>query len=127
VSKCHIEHNSHIYLRLYDSDRFESWIAIRYLGGILESYSFWVQEAHYNYLVVTKKLIERIIRLIEDLDVELGTISKEGPCMDIPGIDATASALLNGLRIWDCDMPVRLTTSDSIRTDFKRLVELVCQ
>jgi hypothetical protein len=86
-----------------DSDKFEPWIAIRYLGGILDSPSFWIQRCHPTYHNVTKKLFERGRQLVEDVDVEcwvttnvaLGEIHR-----DVQGIDLFTSALLNGVRIW---------------------------
>jgi len=90
----------------------------------LELPSFWLQQPCCNHQAVTRKLVERVHRLTEDLDVERGTAPKTS-CTDVQGIDNIASAVLNGLRIWDCQMPFRF--SGPLRNEFRRLVELLSQ
>jgi hypothetical protein len=113
-----------------DSDKFEPCVAIRYLGGILESSSFWHQECHYNHEVVTVKLFGRVRQLVEDMDME-GWAKMDVAFQlrefhgDVQGIDYLVAALLNGVGIW-CwkDENHRL---DPVRNNFTRLMELVCQ
>ena len=110
------------------SDKFEPWIAIRYLGGILESPSFWEQDPHSNHQTVTKKLFERVRQLVEDLDIERWAITDVALRVirgDVQGIDILVSALLNGVGIWY--QQEHLRPLDPLLSDFARLVALVRQ
>jgi hypothetical protein len=57
-------------LSLISSDDFEPWIAIRYLGRILVSRSFWNQEPHSTHQTTTKKLFKWVTQLVDDVDIE---------------------------------------------------------
>jgi hypothetical protein len=73
-----------------NSDEFEPWIAIRYLGGILASRSFWIQQPHSNHEIVTEKLFQRGKQLVEDMDIERWAktdILLRKICGDVEGID----------------------------------------
>jgi hypothetical protein len=76
-----------------NSDKFEPWIAIRYLGRILASRSFWVQQPHSNHQVVTAKLFQRVTQLVEDIHLR-------GSHGDVEGIDALTCAVMKGVEIW---------------------------
>jgi hypothetical protein len=110
------------------SDTFEPWIAVRYLGGILESRSFWTQHPHYNHQIVTKKIFKRVKQLVEDLDVESWAITHlvlRGIRGDVQGIDILTSALLNGVRIWYQQKESR--PLGPLLGDFARLMALLRQ
>jgi hypothetical protein len=110
------------------SDKFEPWIAIRYLGGILESPSFWEQEPHSNHRAVTKKLFKRVRQVVEDLDVERWAITDVALRVirgDVQGIDILVSALLNGVAIWHMQEHTR--PLGPLLSDFARLMALVRQ
>jgi hypothetical protein len=86
------------------SEKYEPWIAIRYLGAVLESSSFWVQQSHHIHQSVTKKLFERVRQLVEDLDVKgwaTTDVALRRIRGDVQGVDIITFALLNGLKIWD--------------------------
>jgi hypothetical protein len=110
------------------SDEFKPWIAIRYLGRIIASRSFWIQQPHPNHQKVTKKLLERVVQLVEDLGVErwartdiaLGKIRG-----DPEGIDIFTCALLKGVEIWYRQKESRLLGSSL--NNFQRLMMLVRQ
>ena len=113
-----------------DSDKFEPWVAIRYLGGILETPSFWHQECHYNHKAVTEMLFGRVRQLVEDMDMEGwakmdNTLRLRVFLGDVQGIDELVAVLLNGVGVWcQNDENHRL---DPVRNNFTRLMELVCQ
>jgi hypothetical protein len=113
-----------------DSDKFEPWVAIRYLGNILDSPSFWQQDPHSNHEVVTVKLFRRVRQLVEDMDMEEWartdtTLRLRVFHGDVKGIDDLVAALLNGVSIWSRqDVNHRV---DPVRSNFARLMELVCQ
>ena len=107
-------------------DKFETRLAIRYLGRILEIPRFWEQLPHRNYLTVLNKLFRRVRQLVEDLDVERTITINDGlkeVRTDAQGTDIIASALLNGAKIWD--QQGRLDSFDSVMTDFIFLVEIL--
>jgi hypothetical protein len=90
-------------LSLIKSDDFEPWIAIRYLGRILESHSFWYQKPHSNHQTATKKLFKRVTQLVEDVDIESWAktdILLRNIRGDVEGIDMVTCALLKGVEIW---------------------------
>jgi hypothetical protein len=109
------------------SDEFEPWIAIRYLGTILESSYFWVQEPHSNHQAVCQRLFQRARKLVEDLDVEHSVITQEEFRGDVQGIDILTSALLKGARIWRCQEPIRIRPLGLLSSNFARLIALVQQ
>jgi hypothetical protein len=111
-----------------NSDEYEPWIAIRYLGRILESPSFWIQQPHSNHQIVSKKLFRRVRQLVEDLDVEcwaLTHVALRKIRGDIQGVDGLTAALLDGVRIWD--RQEQSPPFDPFLNDFTRLMELVQQ
>ena len=108
------------------SDEFESWVAIRYLGGLPQPPSFWVQQSHDNHQAVVKKVVERVNQLIEDLDLKHVTQSDENPpCADVLGIDTIASALLKGAKLLVHEEPSVL--SRPWLEPFRRLVGFLRQ
>jgi hypothetical protein len=90
-----------------NSDSCVQWIAVRYLGRILEPCSFWVQKPHENHLTVIKKLLERVNQLVEDLGVDYPIQTDDLPITschtDVQSIDIIASAVANGVRLLDQD------------------------
>ena len=85
-----------------NSDECVQWIAIRYLGRILEPHSFWVQKSHDNHQTVIKQLLERVNQLVEDLGVEYPIQTDDLPItsrMDVQSVDIIASAVINGVRL----------------------------
>jgi H2-forming N5,N10-methylenetetrahydromethanopterin dehydrogenase-like enzyme len=86
-----------------NSDEFEPWIAIRYLGTILASSSFWAQQPHANHQFATNKLFQRVVRLVNDMDMECFAttdVRLRKINGDIEGIDLLTSALLHGVEDW---------------------------
>jgi hypothetical protein len=109
-----------------NSDEFEPWIAIRYLGGILASRSFWIQQPHSNHKIVTKKLFQRVTQLVEDMDMERWAETDMREIRgDIEGIDILTSALLNGVKIWSRQKESRPLGSSL--NSFQRLMVLIRQ
>jgi hypothetical protein len=102
----------------------ESWIAIRYLGRILECPTFWTQPSHENHQGVIKKLVRRVTQLVEDVDLEYPTITigydlPMAPRADMQGIDTISCALLVGAKICDWEA---IFLSGPLLDDFKQLV-----
>jgi hypothetical protein len=120
----HIAHYS-----LYRHSRIvESWIAIRYLGRILECPTFWTDPSHNNHRFVTEKVVKRVTQLVEDLDVEHPSVTNDISSMtlraDIQGVDSIASALLEGAKNWDGKVQFR---PGGLGSQLERLVGLLRQ
>jgi hypothetical protein len=128
VNSIIIYHHIAHYLLYRRSRIVESWIAIRYLGRILECPTFWTQPSHDNHRGVTKKLVRRVTQLVEDLDLEYPTATSNdlpmAPRADMQGIDTIASALLEGAKI--CDRGA-LLPSGPLLDDFKQLIGILRQ
>ena len=107
------------------SEKFESRLAIRYLGGVLELPTFWVQQPDRNTQTVAKKLFDRVRQLVEDADVERPSVTNDNLQeirADVEGTDILASALLNGSEDWH-----RKQFSSLLTECFERFVELLGQ
>ncbi|KAJ6542487.1 hypothetical protein DFH09DRAFT_1089042 [Mycena vulgaris] len=80
---------------------FSQSIAVRYLGGILELPSFWVQTGALHRTVV-HKLLARALLSLRDLGVESAgpADSAAGVLSDIEGTDILCEALLAGIQMW---------------------------
>ena len=109
------------------SEMFEPRIAIRYLGRILECPAFWTQISHSNHWFVTKKVVQWVKQLVEDLDLEHATVinvllvvSKT----DLEGTDIIMSAVLEGAGILDGEAQLQ---SGPLLDDFERLFWLLHQ
>ena len=108
------------------SDELESRVAIRYLGGILQLPSFWVQSSHDNHQAVVRKAVERTNQLIEDLDLQYVTRASEiTHRADVQGIDTIASALLKGAKL--LDQKEKSILSRPLLEPFRRLVGFLRQ
>jgi hypothetical protein len=107
---------------------FESWIAIRYLGRILECSSFWTHPSlpNDNHRFVTEKVLKRVTQLVEDLDLEHPSVMASDVSSMIlrVDIDAIASALLEGAKKWDGTVQFQ---PDGLGLLLERLVGLLCQ
>ncbi|KAJ6605397.1 hypothetical protein DFH09DRAFT_1353851 [Mycena vulgaris] len=80
---------------------FSTLIAIRYLGGILELPSFWVQTGR-AYEAVIKKILATFAMILKDLGVESldDFDSAEILGSDLEGIEILSEAILAGLHSW---------------------------
>jgi hypothetical protein len=80
---------------------------------------------HGNHWDVTKKLVQRVTQLVEDLDLEYPTATSNdlhmAPRADMQGIDTIVSALFKGAKVWGREAPFPLLD------DFKQLVGILRQ
>ncbi|KAF7352508.1 Clathrin adaptor, mu subunit [Mycena venus] len=75
-------------------------VAQRYLAGILELPAFW-RESGSIHINVFSKILDRIIRVLQDLGLELKEDEDETDIIfDDEGIDSFASAVLVGILDW---------------------------
>ncbi|KAJ7104898.1 hypothetical protein C8R44DRAFT_746155 [Mycena epipterygia] len=80
---------------------FSRFIAIRYLAGILDLPSFWLQSGMIHRAVV-QKLLARATLLLKDLgvDSEPSDESSPGVVSDIEGVDILCEVLLARIQTW---------------------------
>ncbi|KAF7369323.1 hypothetical protein MVEN_00260600 [Mycena venus] len=78
--------------------RFSSHISIRYLGGILELPSFWLQTGPI-FEVVVRKILLRMVLLFKDLGLD-SLEECEDKSSDTEGIDILCEAVLDGVQGW---------------------------
>jgi hypothetical protein len=87
---------------------FSSHIAVRYLGGILECPSFWVQ-CGAIFEAIVKKLMIRAAAVLKDLGVDCtNDIDSLESTADVEGIDILCESILAGvqdLKTQDCSGP----------------------
>jgi hypothetical protein len=82
---------------------FSTNIAIRYLGGILELPTFWVEKSSQLHRSVAEKLFKRTGYILKDIGVESSTEVDESITevfSDTEGIDMLADAILAGVQLW---------------------------
>ncbi|KAJ7268579.1 hypothetical protein C8J57DRAFT_346729 [Mycena rebaudengoi] len=80
--------------------KFSSNIAVRYLGGILELPSFWLQTGQ-MFSAVIKKLVQRVLIILRDLGVDSLEIDESTAATvhsDPEGVDILCLALLDGVQ-----------------------------
>ncbi|KAJ7284481.1 hypothetical protein C8J57DRAFT_1669582 [Mycena rebaudengoi] len=82
--------------------KFSKHMAVRYLGGILELPSFWIQEGTIHEAVV-KKIYCRTTGILQDLGIDSAEGEDGGVLADHDGIDILCEALLTGTRVWMMD------------------------
>ncbi|KAJ7165711.1 hypothetical protein C8R43DRAFT_1165310 [Mycena crocata] len=78
---------------------FSALIAVRYLGGILERPSFWLQTGSI-YGSIIKKLIVKTAVFLKDLGVDSPEDIIPMESSDFVGIDILCQALLQGIYSW---------------------------
>ncbi|KAJ7115338.1 hypothetical protein C8R44DRAFT_880646 [Mycena epipterygia] len=85
---------------------FSTFIAIRYLGGILELPSFWFQTGSI-YEAVIRKLFSTLAVLLKDMGVDSMDVSDSTDTMrsDPEGLDILSEAVLVGLHGWTFGKP----------------------
>ncbi|KAJ7118146.1 hypothetical protein C8R44DRAFT_738098 [Mycena epipterygia] len=83
------------------SSTFSRLIAIRYLGGILDLPSFWLQSGM-MYRAVVQKLLERATLLLQDLHLDSERSDEFTPAVtsDIEGVDILCEILLVRMQTW---------------------------
>jgi hypothetical protein len=79
--------------------RFWKLVAVRYIGGILELPTFWMDENYELQRLVVEKLCEETIFLIDVGALEIGNVGQL-PSSDPEGIDILAEAILVGCKSW---------------------------
>ncbi|KAF7333007.1 High osmolarity signaling protein SHO1 [Mycena venus] len=77
---------------------FSPFIAIRYLGGILELPSFWLQRGTI-YEATINKIAAKTVLFLKDIGVDSSEEEAMWP-MDVEGIDTLCTALLKGVKGW---------------------------
>jgi hypothetical protein len=77
---------------------FSPLIAIRYLGGILEIHSFWIQTGPIHEAIINK-IIAKTALFLKDIGVDSADDEAMGPS-DVEGIDNLCNALLQGVQRW---------------------------
>lgn len=107
--------------------RFASLISVRYLGGILELPSFWLQNGVVFQAVVGKILL-RVIILLRDLGVDsLGDSEHLGSDSDTEGVDILCTAVLAGVQNWFWGRRPTDIHSEYWYRDFREVVKLLRQ
>ncbi|KAF7335480.1 hypothetical protein MVEN_02201500 [Mycena venus] len=84
------------------ASKYSNALCIRYLGGILDLPSFWLDmgsiHAH-----VAKKLCCEMVRVLTDMGVDiptLGPLDESESAVDYDGVDFLAARILNGFSSW---------------------------
>ncbi|KAJ7635371.1 hypothetical protein FB45DRAFT_865890 [Roridomyces roridus] len=84
-------------------DRLLVVVECRYLGGILELRSFWVQTGP-SYEILTDKIFVKVKMVLEDRGLDCPDTEEDATGIvvsaDSDGIDILCEALLNGLHTW---------------------------
>ncbi|KAJ6605597.1 hypothetical protein DFH09DRAFT_204846 [Mycena vulgaris] len=110
-----------------DSDgqsHFSHQIAIRYLGGILELPSFWLQAGALHRTVV-QKILARALLLLKDLGVDSPALDNStAGVLDIDGTDILCDALLQGIQAW---LPERFSPAITPETWYPSLYNVLQQ
>jgi hypothetical protein len=107
---------------------FLTGIAIRYLGGILELSTFWVEKNYQHHRSVAKGLFKRTGDILKDIGVDSSTEvneSMEEVFSDTEGIDILTDAILAGVQIWRRQMVTSDVVSECWFDGFVKLIELL--
>ncbi|KAJ6572088.1 hypothetical protein B0H19DRAFT_1231662 [Mycena capillaripes] len=110
------------------TSNFSSRISIRYLGGILELSSFWVQTGSF-YESVVRKILVKTKTLLEDLGLDSPDIDPTIAIAeaDTEGIDILCQALVLGVRSWILEKPVAELMSQYWYQGVWRVLQLLRQ
>lgn len=102
----HVSPSQVAYVEPRGRSPFSTFIAIRYLGGILELPSFWIQTGSI-YEAVIKKLLSTLTVLLKDLGVDCMNVFDSVDTMrsDPEGLDILFEAILAGLQSWTLGKP----------------------
>ncbi|KAJ7273163.1 caspase domain-containing protein [Mycena rebaudengoi] len=104
--------------------KFSKHIAVRYLGGILELPSFWIQEGAIHEAVV-KKIYRRTTGILQDLGIDSAEGEDSGVLADHDGIDTLCAALLTGTRVWMLDKAATHFTGESWFNSLLEFIQLL--
>ncbi|KAG8760920.1 hypothetical protein FRC14_000992 [Serendipita sp. 396] len=106
----------------YDISGF---IAMRYLGGILQLPTFWLEDNHDHHQLFTRKLFLRIRKVLEDVGLGgEGSLGSEEHVVDMGGIDIVARAALVGVHKWSQIVAGNLE-GESWVGEFRKVVKLL--
>ena len=110
------------------SSVFSRFIAIRYLGGILELPSFWRQSGTL-YRAVVQRLLCRAIVLLKDLGVDSPAINgfTGDLSVDVEGVDIFCDALLSGIQTWLPSISSSTITSELWYPSLQHVLQLLRQ
>lgn len=99
----------------------------RYLGGILETSSFWKKIGATTHRSVVQKLFTTTIFLVKDIGIEseAQTEPREETFSDIEGVDILAHVILVGVKDWLNSKPPSLLEAQCWCAKFKALFELL--
>lgn len=102
---------------------FSSLLAIRYLQGILELPTFWLEE-HYTYHEpVMKTLFQKTETTLKDIGVDSSTA--DSPFLDTESIDIFVDSILTGVQTWKRKIPQLDLPSQMWSDDCRNLVRLL--
>ncbi|KAJ7104865.1 hypothetical protein C8R44DRAFT_886895 [Mycena epipterygia] len=107
---------------------FSRFIAIRYLGGILDLPSFWLQSGT-MFRAVAQKLLVRATLLLRDLGVDSGRPDESPPGIpsDVEGIDILCEVLLAQIQTWLPDRPSPTITGEAWYPSLYDVLQLLRQ
>ncbi|KAG8831842.1 hypothetical protein FRC17_002494 [Serendipita sp. 399] len=100
-------------------------VAMRYIGGILQLPTFWLQANYSHHQEFTQKLFRRLRKCLEDIG-----FGREGPLgstehvSDIEGIDILAHTALEGINKWSHDSSGDLNT-ECWFGEFRKVISLL--
>jgi hypothetical protein len=110
------------------SSVFSRFIAIRYLGGILELPSFW-QQSGTLYRAFVQRLLCQAVILLKDLGVDSPATDgyTDDLSVDIEGVDIFCDALLSGIQTWLPSISSSTITSELWYPSLHQVLQLLRQ
>jgi hypothetical protein len=118
---------SAMYSRISD---ISTGIAIRYLGGILELPTFWVERNYQLHRSVAERLFKRTGEILKDIGVDSSiefdeSMTEVSSDSDTEGIDLLVDAILAGVQVWMQQMLPSDLVLECWFDEFVKLIKLL--